>query len=272
VPSRTDLDSEPLEKLPSAAPGRLRRLLPPLTAFLLGVLVWDLVVRFGLVPPFLLPSPATLAARLVESRALLWPNTVATAGAATAGFLLALAFGILVAVPIIWFRMFDAAVTPLLVLVQVTPKIAVAPLLVVYLGFGAMPKIALAFLISFFPIVLNTTLGLRSAPAELVELLRSLRATKLQTFSKIRFPTALPYIVEGAKVAITLAVIGTIIGEFSAGSQGVGFVIISASSRLNVPLAFAGIVAASVVGIVLYVAVDKVGAFVVRHAGRTAER
>jgi NitT/TauT family transport system permease protein len=141
----------------------------------------------------------------------------------------------------------------------VIPKVAVAPLIIVYMGFGMEPKVFLAFLVSFFPIVINTALGLKSVDPELLELLVSLRATRWQILRKVRWYRALPHIVEGSKIAITLAVIGAIVGEFSAGSTGLGYLIASAASSVNTTLSFASLFVLIIVGIVLFEVIHVVG-------------
>lgn len=238
---------------------RLRVVLPPVAAAGLLIVAWEIVSTTGLVPQFLLPAPTRVLGHIGESSSLLIDHSLSTAYSTLLGFGAAVAFGILISVPIVWWRTFDSAISPLLVLTQVVPKIAIAPLLIVYVGYGTAPKVVLAFLLSFFPIVLNTSLGLRSVAPELLELMKTLRATKWQLLRKIQFPQAVPYVVEAAKVAITLAIIGSIVGEFTAGNEGLGFLIIRAASRFDVVLGFASLVVVALVGIVLYEATRIVG-------------
>jgi NitT/TauT family transport system permease protein len=175
------------------------------------------------------------------------------------GFAAALVVGVALAVAIVWSTQFERAVYPLIVTTQVIPKVAVAPLIIVYMGFGMEPKVFLAFLVSFFPIVINTALGLKSVDPELLELLISLRATRWQVMRKVRWYRALPHIVEAAKIAITLAVIGAIVGEFSAGNVGLGYLIASAASSVNTVLSFASLFVLIVVGIVLFEVIHVIG-------------
>ena len=135
------------------------------------------------------------------------------------------------------------------------PKVAIAPVVLVWFGLGLQSKLAIAFLVAFFPIVVDTATGLQSTPAGLLELARSLRASSLQVFAKVQFPAALPFIFSGAKVAVTLAVIGAVIGEFVGSVSGLGNLLLTANSQLDSALAWAALIWLSILGIVLFVAV-----------------
>jgi NitT/TauT family transport system permease protein len=147
---------------------------------------------------------------------------------------------------------------PLLIATQSLPKVALAPLILVWLGTGIESKLAIAWLVAFFPIVVDTATGLRNTPAEFLDLATSVRANAFQTFWKIRFPAALPFVISGSKVAITLAVIGAVIGEFIGSNEGLGNLLLVANSQVNIPLAFACLIGLSAIGIGLYAAVAAV--------------
>jgi NitT/TauT family transport system permease protein len=147
---------------------------------------------------------------------------------------------------------------PLLIATQSVPKVALAPLILIWLGTGLESKLAIAWLVAFFPIVVDTATGLRNTPADLIDLAASVRATGFQTFWKIRFPAALPFVISGSKVAITLAVIGAVIGEFIGANEGLGNLMLVANSQINIPLAFAALFGLATIGIVLYAAVAVV--------------
>jgi NitT/TauT family transport system permease protein len=232
---------------------------PPVAALLGFVALWEGVVRVFLIPEFLLPRPTRIIEYIAQNAALLAQHAQATILATLLGFVIALAFGIGLAIVIVWSTPFERAVYPLIVLTQVIPKVAVAPLIIVYMGFGLQPKIFLAFLVSFFPVVINTALGLKSVDPELVELLISLHATRWQVMRKVRWYRALPHIVEAAKIAVTLAIIGAIVGEFSAGNVGLGYLIASAASSVNTTLSFASLFVLIIIGIVLFEAIHVVG-------------
>ena len=247
-----------------------RSIIAPVIALVLLLIVWEGAVRLFGIPAFLLPPPSALANTLVQQAGFFVPYATATIVATVGGFALAMIFGVLLAVVMVWSRTIEEAAYPLIVLTQVMPKIAIAPLLVIYLGFGTAPKIFLAFLVSFFPVVINTTLGLKSVSVELLELLATFRASKWQVLVKVRLWRAIPFIVEGAKIAITLAVIGAIIGEFQAGNDGLGYLIISAASNLNTTLGFSALIILIAIGIVLFEAIDIVGRLLMPWAPKSS--
>jgi NitT/TauT family transport system permease protein len=232
---------------------------PPAVLIAALAIGWELVSRLGLVSTFLLPPPSAIVAQLVEGRALLWQSTVSTAVASLAGFAIALVVGVLIAIAIVSWRTLEAAIMPVLVVTQVVPKVAIAPLLIVYVGFGIVPKVVLALLLSFFPIVISAVFGLRSVAPDVMDLMRTLRASRWQILWKVRLPGSIAHIAEAAKVSITLAVIGSIVGEFSAGSQGLGYVIMTAATRSDVAFAFAAILAVSLLGVATFLGVAFVG-------------
>jgi len=168
------------------------------------------------------------------------------------GFALSIAISIPLAVAVVHSAILRNTIYPILLTFQSVPKVAIAPLLALWIGFGMLPKIAVVFLVCFFPIIVATATGLSAVPAPLMELIRSLSASTIQTFIKIRFPTAMPYIFVGLKVAITLAVIGAVIGEFVGSEDGLGYLILVSTSQSRTPLAFAALVSLTVMSIALY--------------------
>jgi len=168
------------------------------------------------------------------------------------GFVLSLAIGIPIAVVMTYSRIANQMFYPLLVASQSIPKVAIAPILLVWFGTGIQSKLAMAFVIAFFPVVVDTATGLRSTSPDLLELARSLQCTRLQTFFKIQLPSALPSIFSGAKIAVTLSVIGAVIGEFIGSNEGLGNLLLTANSQLNSPLVWASLTVLSVLGMLLY--------------------
>lgn len=233
-----------------------RRVVAPVLSLAGLVIAWELVVRIGEMPRYLLPAPSDVLTYTFARLDLLLPFAQDTVIATMAGFGLALAIGIAISMLIVWSPTFEDATYPIIVVTQVMPKVAIAPLLVVYLGFETAPKIFLAFLVSFFPVVINTTLGLKSVSVELMELLATLGARKWQVMMKVRIWRSIPFVVEGAKIAITLAVIGAIIGEFSAGNDGLGYLIVSAASNLDTTLGFSALLLLVLIGVLLFEAID----------------
>lgn len=231
----------------------LRLLLPVLTVVGLVGAWWLAVIVFGW-KPFLVPTPKAVWLEMVDQRSIL-PGHVGTTLAETLqGFGLAILIALPVAIAIASSRVLELTIYPALVALNAIPKIAIAPLLVIWMGFGAGPKIAMVVLICFFPIVISTATGLRSTPVEMVELARSVSASPVQQFLKVRFPAALPHIFVGLKVAITLAVIGSVVGEFVGATDGLGYVIVASGQNANTALAFAAIVLLSLISIVLFYA------------------
>lgn len=216
------------------------------------IVIWQVSVPLLGLSEFVLPTPSLIAKRLVTDFQLLATNSVYTAFEVIAGFGLGVFIGIPLALAIFYWRPFERAMYPMLVALQTIPKIALAPLLVLYLGYGWGPKIALAFLISFFPIVISTVVGLQSLDKGLVNLVRSMGSNEWQTFFKIRLPAALPSVFGGFKVAISLAVIGAIIGEYVAAEKGLGYLQLQANARFDTALNFATVVVISVLGVALY--------------------
>jgi NitT/TauT family transport system permease protein len=201
------------------------------------------------------PRPGVVLDAIIENPLLLLEEGWATLLACVLGFVLAVVIGIPLAVLMTDSRAMNLMFYPLLIATQSVPKVAIAPILLIWFGTGLESKLAIAFFIAFFPMIVDTATGLRATPAELLELARSLRSSYWQIFFKIRFPAALPHIFSGAKVAVTLAVIGTVIGEFVGGSDGLGSLLLVANSQINSPLAWAALVGLSILGIILYMAV-----------------
>jgi NitT/TauT family transport system permease protein len=227
---------------------------------LLGVAVilgaWTAYCVARGVPTVVLPTPDKVAHAFVSRFDLLLAEGWVTLKETLYGFALAVAIGIPMAVAIANSRALNLMFYPLLIALQSVPKVALAPILLVWLGTGIESKLAIVWLVAFFPLIVDTVAGLRSTPRELLELAHSLRASPMQIFLKVQFPAALPFIFTGAKVAITLAVIGAVIGEFVGSSEGLGFLLLSATSQLNAPLAFAALFALSFLGIFVYLLIE----------------
>lgn len=224
---------------------------------LVGVFAaWEIAVRaFGL-KPYVLPAPSLVFENFLGQWARLLEHAWVTTEIILVGYVL----GILVAIPlallIAFSRTVQATLYPLLVVFQIIPKIAVAPLFIVWFGFGLMPKVLIAFLIAFFPIVINTVVGLAGIEPEKILLARSMGLSGTATFFKIRLPNALPSIFGGLKIAITLAVVGAVVGEFVGGDAGLGYLLMSANGSMDTPLLFAGLVGLTLIGVVLFMLIE----------------
>jgi NitT/TauT family transport system permease protein len=228
------------------------QVLYPLAGIVLIVAVWALACWLANIPTVVLPTPDKVLRALVVRRDLLLEESWITLKETLYGFLMALVVGLPLAVAVANSRPLNLMFYPLLIALQSVPKVALAPMILVWLGTGLESKLAIVWLVAFFPIIVDTAAGLRATPKELLELARSLNASAMQIFLKVQLPAALPFVVTGAKVAITLAVIGAVIGEFVGSSEGLGFLLLSATSQLDTPLAFAALFALSALGIFVY--------------------
>ncbi len=238
-------------------PLALRIVLPTATFVVLIGLWWLGTIVFDW-PSYIVPTPLEVAEQIVDRWSFLMSNFWTTLEEALLGFAIAIGIAVPSAVAITYSRMLELTIYPALVALNAVPKIAIAPLLVIWMGFGLGPKIVMVILICFFPIVISTATGLKSTPAELVELSRSLPSSPLQEFVRFRFPWSLPYVFVGLKVAIALAVIGAVVGEFVGATEGLGYVIVASGQTADTTLAFAAVVLLSVMSIVLFYGVELV--------------
>ncbi|MBN9084602.1 MAG: ABC transporter permease [Rhizobiales bacterium 62-17] len=230
----------------------------PLIGVAILFAIWGAYCWLFSVPEVVLPSPGQVAVAFFDSFGVLMREGWVTLVETVLGFALAMAVGLPLAVAIANSRPLNLMFYPLLVALQSVPKVALAPIVLVWLGTGLESKLAIVWLVAFFPIIIDTAAGLRSTPRELIQLAHSLKASPWQIFYKVQFPAALPFVLTGAKVAITLAVIGAVIGEFMGSSSGLGYLLLSATSQLNTPLAFAALFALSFLGLGVYAVVELV--------------
>lgn len=226
----------------------------PLATVVILVLVWEWVVNILDLPRWMLPAPTAVWAGFMETTATIPGHLWATLSETLAGFMLAAGTGIVLAVAIVYTPWLERALYPLLVAVQSVPKVAIAPVVIIWFGFGFTSKLVIVYLVCFFPVVISTVTGLKSTPAEYVEMIRSYEASKLQMFGKVRFPAALPHIFVGLKVAISLAVIGAVIAEFVGARQGLGFLIVISGGNVRTDIAFAAITLLGIMSVILFYA------------------
>ena len=239
---------------------------------LLGVLVaWEAATRVFRVPRFIMPAPSAILAEGWEWRYRFLGHTWVTLYETLGGFALSILVGVPLAVLIVYSPVMKSALYPLIVLAQSVPKIAIAPVLLLIVGHGEFPKVIVAFLVAFFPVVVDTATGLAATPPELLDLSRSYRASAFKTFVKVRLPMALTFFFAGAKVAITLSVIGAVVGEFVGSDRGLGYVILSATSYWKTELAFSSMVLLSAMAILLFGAVALVERLVCPWLAPTGE-
>jgi NitT/TauT family transport system permease protein len=233
-------------------PGWLGRNAPAMLLFAALLVAWQLAVSLLGLREYLLPSPLAVLRALVGDEIPwvrhLWITTIEIVGA----FVLAAVVGVALGVAIAWSPVLAKALVPFLVFVNTLPKVAVAPLFLLWLGYGVVPNMLIGALIGFFPVVINTAVGLTQVDDELLDLGRVFSAPKWKVFVKIRIPNAYPYILSALKVTATAAVVGAIVGEFVASQQGLGYIIMTTQASMNTPVAFAALVWISVVGLAVY--------------------
>jgi NitT/TauT family transport system permease protein len=248
----------------SAPLGPERSWVAPVVTLVLLIVLWDLVVRLFGLKPFILPTPWMVGEALVRDFGALVHHGATTMQEVLAGFALSVLVGVPLAFAIASSPLFERSAYPLLVGSQAVPKIAIAPLFVIWFGFGIAPKVLMAFLIAFFPVVVAGVVGLRSVEAEKLHLARSMGATRWQTFAMFRLPSALPSLFGGLKLAITFAVTGAVVGEFIGADRGLGRVIMVANGNLDTPGLFAAAVVLTVMAVALFYLVEALERVTVR--------
>jgi len=232
--------------------------LRPILLVIALLVVWDVAIVVFAIPAYLVPTPLNVAIEIYAQWPMLlresWPTLQATIG----GFILSVVIGVPLAMMIAWSKTIESYLYPLLVFSQSIPKVAIAPLFVVWFGFGLLPKVIVAFLLGFFPIVVSTVMGFKSLEADFIDLARSMGSSRLKMFTKISLPNALPAIFSSMKVSITLAVVGAVVGEFVGSNSGIGYVLQKANGNFDLPLMFASLVVLSLMGVLLFAAIDVI--------------
>jgi NitT/TauT family transport system permease protein len=232
-----------------------RQYWPTIVLFIALLAIWQAVAMFAGIREYLLPSPVSVWTALWSNEIPwsqhLWITTWEIIGA----FVMAAGVGVALGVAIAWSPLLANALVPFLVFVNTLPKVAVAPLFLIWMGYGIFPNMLMGALIGFFPVVINTAVGLRQVEADMLDLGRVFNAPKWKIFVKIRIPNALPYILSALKITATAAVVGAIVGEFVASQKGLGYVIVTTQSSMNTSVAFASLIWISIVGLLLYGAV-----------------
>jgi len=239
-----------------AVRARAAAVLYPILVAAALALLWEIGSRALNIPTFLVPAPSQVLSVLARKAHVLLKHGLTSTQEIVLGYVLSIVVGIPLALGIYFWPPFARSVYPLLVSSQAVPKTAVAPVFVVWFGFGLLPKVLIAFLIAFFPIVINTVIGLASLEAEKIYLARSMAMGPLGTFFKIRLPHALPSIFGGLKIAITLAVVGAVVGEFVGADAGLGHLLLEANGAMDTPLLFAGLVGLTVIGVVFFLLIE----------------
>ena len=230
----------------------------PFWLIIVLIIGWDLCIRLFKIPPYLVPTPWQVVEQLYKEWPMLWREALPTLYATLGGFVLSALVGVPVAMWIAYSRLVESFVYPLLVFSQSVPKVAIAPLFVVWFGFGVIPKVIAAFLLGFFPVIVATVQGFKSIEPDVIDLARSMGANPLKVFIKFRLPQAMPAIFSGLKVSVTLAVVGAVVGEFVGSNSGLGYVLQKANGTFDLPLMFAALVILSMIGVLLFLVLELI--------------
>lgn len=214
--------------------------------------VWQFLVVAFKIKVFILPPPTRVFAALLDPRYQWWKHILTTGGEIVLSFVFTSIVGITLSILLAWSKTLSKLIMPVIVLFNSIPKIALAPLFLMWFGFGMLPNMLVATIIAFFPVVVNTTVGLLEVDDDLLDLARYLNATKLQIFIKIRIPNSLPYVFAGLKIAATMCVVGSIVGEFVASSRGLGYLLRDSQAFIDTPPMFACLLLLSVVGLLFF--------------------
>ena len=229
---------------------------PSLVLGLILIALWEAAIHLFNVEVFVVPAPSAIALALAQNASLLAQATLVTAEEVLVGFILATVVGAALALLIVRFSLLGRALYPIIVLFQTVPKVALAPIFILWFGYDLSPKVLLIVVIAFFPVTLDMLAGLQSVEPGLIALMRSVGAKDNDILIRVRIPNALPHLMAGMKIAITLSVIGAIVGEFAGASAGLGYMIQFASTQLDTPLVFAALIVISVVGVVFYYLIE----------------
>lgn len=233
-----------------------QRYIPPLIFLVVIIVVWEMIIRALDVPAWLLPAPSKIYQRFLTSDTL-WYHTSQTLLEALLGFSASAIIGITLSGAIVHSRFLEQGVFPYIVVSNSIPIIAVIPLLTIWFGFGITPKIMIAAIITFFPVVTNTTQGLKSADPRLMDFMHSINATRWEIFSKVQFPSALPYIFAGFKIAGSLSLVGAVVAEFYGADRGLGSLVITSATQLQTDLLFVSITILAILGVSLFAVFGK---------------
>jgi NitT/TauT family transport system permease protein len=258
----TASEADAIDRPPNGGLVFLRRL-TPVAGILVFLSIWQIGVVVYQVPAYLLPAPTTIARTFIDEFPRLLYHGWITTYEMLGGYALAVAVALPLALAITSSKRFDEFVMPTMLFFQVVPKVAIAPLFLVWFGVGTTPKVLVAFLISFFPIVIDAAVGLRSMSPEMNDLARSMGASRMQVFAQFRLPTSLPYLFSGLKVAATLAIAGAVVGEFVGADKGLGYLLLTTNSNMETALMFATIVALTIIGLAFFYLVEFIEALLI---------
>ena len=235
----------------------------PFWLILILLVLWDIAIRVFKIPPYLIPPPLAVVKQLFTEWPMLLREMMPTLWATLGGFAASAIIGVPIAMWIAYSRVVESFVYPLLVFSQSVPKIAIAPLFVVWFGFGIIPKVISAFLLGFFPVVVSAVQGFKSVDPDMVDLARAMKGSRFSVFCAVNLPHALPAIFSGLKVSVTLAVVGAVVGEFVGSNSGIGYVLQRSIGTFDLPTMFAALVILALLGVILFWVVDRIERLVI---------
>ena len=235
----------------------IKSILYPILFIVLLIIIWHYAVRIFEIAVYILPDPFDIPSNLVDNFGIIMNHTKITLYETFLGLALSIVFAVCISVLIVSSEVADKVLMPLMILSQSFPKTAIAPLMVIWFGYDTLPKIIMSFLIGFFPITMNMVMGLRSPSEEMMDLIKSLSATKGQIFMKMRIPASIPYFFNGIKISIPMCLVGAVVGEFVGANKGLGYAILMANNEFNTILVFSCLVVLSIVGAALYFLAER---------------
>jgi NitT/TauT family transport system permease protein len=218
--------------------------------------VWEAACVLLKIPAYIVPAPHRVVEKIINSGPLLYSHSLISMAEILIGFVLASVCAVLCAIAMVHSRRVEAVLEPFLVVSQVIPKVALAPLFIIWFGHGILPKIIIAMLIAFFPVLVNAVVGLRSVDGEIIELMDSIAANRRQLFWRVRLPTSLPYIFPALKVAALLSVVGAMVGEFVGSDRGLGYLMVLGDVNLDTDLLFASLAVVTAFGMIIYSTIE----------------
>jgi NitT/TauT family transport system permease protein len=230
--------------------------------------IWEAACVVLKIPDYLIPAPHRVLEKIVESWPLLYAHSLTSMAEIMLGFVLASVGAMLCAIAMVHSKRVEAVLEPFLVVSQVIPKVALAPLFIIWFGHGILPKIIIAMMIAFFPVLVNAVVGLRSVDAEIIELMDSIAANRRQMFWRVRLPNSLPYIFPALKVAALLSIVGAMVGEFVGSDRGLGYLMIIGDVNLDTDLLFASLVVVTAFGMVIYTIIEAFERRIERRYGK----
>lgn len=237
-----------------------------IAAFYVGLLLlWELICQLGWVAPYVLPAPSAIAQAMIAEWPTLMYNTWITLSETLLGFLIGSLIGFAIGIVIAYSAFLERLIYPAIVITQTVPKLALAPLFIIWFGVGLTPKVAITALICLFPVLINTVTGIKAVDPRLRQLMRSVSASRMQQFFMIDFPSSMPFVFAGLQVGITLAVTGALVGEWVGASEGLGYAILASNSQLRTASTFGSIVMISLLGVALFVAVRVLERIILPH-------